>query len=91
MITTHGRRLGGVRSPFARLNDPFAATGARILAGAANQEIARKYAGDKTAGASQAEGEERRQRRLGAIPMPPTSTASDADIAAMVEWILSLK
>jgi cytochrome c len=61
------------------------------LVGPAFKEIAKKYAGDKTA-------EERLQKKVksggsgvwGTVPMPPAVSASDADVATLVHWILSL-
>jgi cytochrome c len=61
------------------------------LVGPAFRDIAMKYAGDATAG-------DKLQSKIksgstgvwGPIPMPPNSV-SDADLKALVEWILSLK
>lgn len=61
------------------------------LVGPTYKDVAKKYAGDKTAP------EKLRQKVKdggsgvwGPIPMPPAATAADADIATLVEWILSL-
>ena len=62
------------------------------LIGPAYQDVAAKYAGDKTA-------VEKLSKKVkgggsgvwGAIPMPPNSTTSDADIKELVTWILTLK
>lgn len=57
------------------------------------KDVAAKYAGDKTAQAML----EKKTRNggsgsFGGMPMPATpKTVSDADIKAMVSWILSLK
>jgi cytochrome c len=61
------------------------------LVGPAFKDIAKKYAGDKTA-------EERLEKKVksggsgvwGTVPMPPAVGASDADVATVVHWILSL-
>ena len=62
------------------------------LVGPGYKEVAAKYKGDKTAEAKLA------QKILkggsgswGAIPMPANPHVSDAEVATLVKWILSLK
>ena len=62
------------------------------LIGPAYQDVAAKYAGDKTAAAKLSKKvKEGGSGVWGAIPMPPNSTTSDADIKDLVTWILTLK
>ncbi len=62
------------------------------VVGPSYKEVAAKYRSDKDA---QARLEKKvkmgGQGVWGAIPMPPNSAVSDADISALVKWILSLK
>jgi cytochrome c len=62
------------------------------IVGPSYKEVAAKYRNDKDA---QARLEKKvkagGQGVWGAIPMPPNGAASDADIKALVKWILSLK
>jgi len=61
------------------------------LVGPAYKEIAKKYAGDKSA---QAKLEHKVKNGgsgvWGAVPMPPNNVP-DADVKTLVEWVLSLK
>jgi len=60
--------------------------------GPSYQEVAAKYAGDKDAAAKLAKKvKEGGSGTWGQIPMPPNVTVSDADIKALVDWILTLK
>jgi cytochrome c len=62
------------------------------VVGPSYKEVAAKYRNDKTA---QAKLEQKVKLGgtgvWGAIPMPPNGAASDADIKALVTWILALK
>jgi cytochrome c len=61
------------------------------LVGPAFRDVAKKYASDATAGDKlQSKVKNGSTGVWGAIPMPPNSV-SDADLKALVEWILSLK
>ena len=62
------------------------------IIGPAYKDVAAKYKGDKDAAAKL----EKKVKMggsgvWGAIPMPPNSATSDADIKALVTWILTLK
>jgi cytochrome c len=62
------------------------------LIGPAYQDVAAKYAGDKTVVAKLIKKvKEGGSGVWGAIPMPPNSATSDADIKELVTWILTLK
>lgn len=62
------------------------------VVGPAFKDIAKKYAGDKTAEAKlMAKVKTGGKGVWGAIPMPPNPQVSDADNKKIVEWILSLK
>ena len=61
------------------------------LVGPAYQEVAAKYKGDKTAEAKLVE--KVKKGGVGAwgqIPMPANAQVSDADVKALVKWILSM-
>lgn len=62
------------------------------LVGPAYKEVAKKYAGDKTA---QAKLEEKVKKGgvgvWGQVPMPPNANVKDEDIKTLVKWVLSLK
>ena len=62
------------------------------LVGPAYKEVAKKYAGDKTA---QAKLEEKVKKGgvgvWGQVPMPPNSNVKDEDVKTLVKWVLSLK
>ena len=54
------------------------------------QDVAKKYAGDKTAEAKLiAKVKKGGSGTWGAIPMPPNAQVKDADIATLVKWILA--
>ena len=60
--------------------------------GPAYNEVAKKYKGDQGAEAKLiAKVKNGGSGAWGGIPMPPNSAVPDADIKAIVEWILSLQ
>lgn len=60
------------------------------VVGPSYQDVAKKYAGDKTAEAKLIEKVKKGGSGVwGAIPMPPNSQVKDADIATLVKWILA--
>ena len=62
------------------------------LIGPAYQDVAAKYKGDKDAVAKLSKKvKEGGSGVWGAIPMPPNTATSDADIKELVTWILTLK
>lgn len=62
------------------------------VVGPAYQEVAAKYKGDAKAAAMLAEKVKKGGVGVwGQVPMPPNAQVSDADIKALVEWILTLK
>jgi cytochrome c len=62
------------------------------LVGPSYKEIAEKYRNDKAAQASLVKKVKAGGKGVwGDIPMPPNAHVKDADIQAMVQWILSLK
>lgn len=62
------------------------------LVGPAYKDVARKYAGDAEAEANLVEKVKKGGKGVwGAIPMPPNVTVKDADVQALVHWVLSLK
>lgn len=62
------------------------------VVGPAYQEVAAKYKGDAKAEAMLVEKVKKGGAGVwGQIPMPPNAQVSDADIKALVEWILTLK
>ena len=62
------------------------------LIGPSYQEVAAKYKGDKDAAAKLIKKvKEGGSGVWGQIPMPPNATTSDADVKALVDWILTLK
>ena len=61
------------------------------VVGPAYKDVAKKYKGQKDAGAKLAEKVKKGgQGAWGPVPMPPNSTVPDADVRTMVEYILSL-
>jgi len=55
-------------------------------------EVAKKYAGQKDAETKLAEKVKKGSTGVwGQIPMPPNAAAPDADIKALVKWVLSTK
>lgn len=62
------------------------------IVGPAYKEVADKYRGDKTAEAKLVDKAKKGGVGVwGQIPMPPNATVPDADIKALVKWILSQK
>lgn len=60
------------------------------LVGPSFQEIAKKYAGDKTAEAKLVEKVKKGgSGTWGAIPMPPNVAVKDEDIKTLVKWVLA--
>ena len=60
------------------------------LVGPAYQDVAKKYAGDKSAEAKLIEKVKKGGSGVwGPVPMPPNPTVPDADVKALVEWILA--
>ena len=55
-------------------------------------EVAKKYSGQKDAEAKLAEKVKKGgQGVFGQVPMPPNAAVPDADIKALVKWILAVK
>jgi len=62
------------------------------MVGPAYKEVAAKYRGDKDAAAKLAQKVKNGGQGVwGNVPMPPNSTVPDADVNALVKWILSQK
>ena len=62
------------------------------VVGPAYQDVAQKYRGDATAAAKLQEKVKKGGSGVwGPVPMPPNTQVSDADIKAMVTYILALK
>jgi cytochrome c len=62
------------------------------VVGPAYKEVAAKYRGDKTAEAKLIDKVKKGGVGVwGQVPMPPNATVPDADVKALVKWILSLK
>lgn len=60
--------------------------------GPAYADVAKKYAGQKGIEAKLAEKVKKGGTGVwGQIPMPPNAAAPDADVRALVKWILSIK
>ncbi len=60
------------------------------LVGPSYQEVAKKYAGDKTAEAKLAEKVKKGGSGVwGPVPMAPNPQISDADLKTLVKWILA--
>ena len=55
-------------------------------------DVAKKYAGQKDAEAKLAEKVKKGGQGVwGQVPMPPNAAVPDADIKALVKWVLSIK
>lgn len=55
-------------------------------------EVAKKYAGQKDAEAKLAEKVKKGGQGVwGQVPMPPNAAVPDADVKALVKWLLSVK
>ena len=62
------------------------------IVGPAYKDVAKKYAGDKTAAARLlAKVKSGGKGVWGEVPMPPNPQVSDADAKKIIAWILSLK
>jgi cytochrome c len=62
------------------------------LVGPAYKEVAAKYRGDKTAEAKLIEKVKKGGVGVwGQVPMPPNAAVPDADVKALVKWVLSVK
>lgn len=62
------------------------------IVGPAFKDIAKKYAGDKTAEAKLiAKVKSGGKGAWGEVPMPPNPQVSDADSKKIIAWVLSLK
>jgi len=62
------------------------------VVGPAYKDVANKYRGDKGAEAKLIEKVKKGGVGVwGQVPMPPNTTVPDADVKALVEWILSQK
>lgn len=62
------------------------------VVGPSYKDVAAKYRGDKDAAAKLAQKVKKGSQGVwGTIPMPPNSAVPDADINALVKWILSQK
>jgi cytochrome c len=62
------------------------------MVGPSYQDVAAKYRNDKTAPAKLADKVKNGSQGVwGTVPMPPNTTVPDADINALVKWILSQK
>ena len=65
--------------------------GAKTI-GPSYAEVAKKYAGQKDAEARLADKVKKGgQGAWGQVPMPPNAAVPDADIKALVKWVLSVK
>ena len=75
----------------------YACVACHVLKGAktvgpAYADVAKKYAGQKDAEAKLAEKVKKGGTGVwGQVPMPPNAAVSDADLHALVKWILSIK
>ena len=55
-------------------------------------DVAKKYAGQKDAEAKLADNVKKGGQGVwGQIPMPPNAAVPDADVKALVKWVLSIK
>jgi cytochrome c len=62
------------------------------MVGPAYKDVAAKYRGDKDAPGKLAQKVKNGSQGVwGNVPMPPNSTVPDADVSALVKWILSQK
>ncbi len=81
------------RSQLAQKNNCLACHAIdKKLVGPSYKDIAAKYKSDKTAEAKLAEKIKKGGTGVwGQIPMPPNANVADADIKALVKWILATK
>lgn len=62
------------------------------MVGPSYKDVAAKYRGDKEAAAKLAEKVKKGSQGVwGNVPMPPNTTVPDADVSALVKWILAQK
>ena len=62
------------------------------MVGPSYKDVAAKYRADKAAPAKLADKVKKGSQNVwGNVPMPPNSTVPDADVKALVKWILSQK
>jgi cytochrome c len=62
------------------------------MVGPSYKDVAAKYRNDKAASAKLAEKVKNGSQGVwGTVPMPPNTTVPDADVKALVKWILSQK
>lgn len=62
------------------------------VVGPSYKDVAKKYAGDKTAEAKLVEKVKKGGSGVwGPVPMPPNAAVSDADLQKLVKWVLSQK
>jgi cytochrome c len=62
------------------------------MVGPSYKDVAAKYGNDKTAPAKLADKVKNGSQGVwGTVPMPPNTTVPDADVNALVKWILSQK
>jgi cytochrome c len=62
------------------------------VVGPSYKDVANKYRGDKSAEAKLVDKVKKGGAGVwGQVPMPPNATVPDADVKALVQWILSLK
>ena len=62
------------------------------MVGPSYRDVAAKYRADKAAPAKLAEKVKKGSQNVwGNVPMPPNTTVPDADVNALVKWILSQK
>jgi cytochrome c len=62
------------------------------MVGPSYRDVAAKYSNDKAAAAKLADKVKNGSQGVwGTVPMPPNTTVPDADINALVKWILSQK
>jgi len=65
--------------------------GAKTI-GPAYADVAKKYAGQKDAAAKLAEKVKKGGQGVwGQVPMPPNPSVPDADLKALINWVLSIK
>jgi len=65
-------------------------TADKKLVGPAYQDVAKKYAGDKTAEAKLVEKVKKGGVGVwGQVPMPPNANVKDEDIKTLVKWVLA--
>jgi cytochrome c len=68
-----------------------AVKGAKTI-GPTYADVAKKYAGQKDAEAKLAEKVKKGGQGVwGQVPMPPNAAVPDADVKALVKWVLSVK